>query len=188
MNKINLIGQKFGSLLVIAEAGNIGKQSAWLCRCDCGNEKMIKSISLTTGRSITCGCKINKFPNNDPKMATAKIIYNDKYSDGDLTFDQFLEFCSQNCFYCNIPPSNMTNRLDSKCRNNRRKRENQFSGEKGTFIYNGLDRVDSSKPHNLDNVVPCCKHCNRAKLEMSVEEFRKWIIKVYEFWIKEKAQ
>lgn len=30
-----------------------------------------------------------------------------------------------------------------------------------------------------DNVVPCCKTCNYAKREMSGEEFRNWIGRVF---------
>lgn len=34
-----------------------------------------------------------------------------------------------------------------------------------------LDRLDSSKGYNLFNVVGCCKICNRAKSDMTVEAF-----------------
>lgn len=39
-----------------------------------------------------------------------------------------------------------------------------------------LDRVDSSKGYNIQNVVPCCKICNRAKSNMHVMDFRDWIL------------
>lgn len=38
--------------------------------------------------------------------------------------------------------------------------------------------MDSSKGHTLDNVVPCCKHCNYAKRERSVEQFTEWVMKI----------
>jgi hypothetical protein len=50
----------------------------------------------------------------------------------------------------------------------------------GWFIYNGLDRIDSSLRHNKDNVVPCCSVCNTAKLDLTVEEFYNWIDRVVE--------
>lgn len=55
--KIEMIGQKFGRLLVIAEdkrdaQGNI----YYLCRCDCGNEKIIKGVSMRKGLTQSCGC------------------------------------------------------------------------------------------------------------------------------------
>jgi len=30
----------------------------------------------------------------------------------------------------------------------------------GVNVVCGLDRIDNDKPHNIDNVVPCCKECN----------------------------
>lgn len=52
---INIVGQKFGRLLVIslAESAPIKK---WLCRCDCGNEKQIPSGPLKNGATKSCGC------------------------------------------------------------------------------------------------------------------------------------
>ncbi len=182
------VEQKFTALTVIAKAENAGNFPAWLCKCLCGNEKIIKYHMLLSGKSTTCGCKITKFPNNDPKMASARIIFNNKYKDGDLTFEQFLELSQKNCFYCGIVPSTATNRLDTLRVNNRRGRDNQFSGEKGTFIYNGLDRVDSNIGHMVNNVVPCCKDCNRAKLALSIDEFKDLIVRIYNNWAKEKAQ
>lgn len=46
--------------------------------------------------------------------------------------------------------------------------------ELGDFFYNGLDRIDPKKPHNIDNVVPCCYDCNVAKLDRSQEDFKEW--------------
>ena len=38
MPKLNLLNEKYGMLTVIAEAPNINGRTAWLCKCDCGNE------------------------------------------------------------------------------------------------------------------------------------------------------
>ena len=35
----------------------------------------------------------------------------------------------------------------------------------------GCDRIDNSKPHTPDNVVPCCAECNRKRGRKSYEEF-----------------
>ena len=51
----NLSNKKFGSLTAIRYNG----KSRWLCRCDCGNEKIIKAYSLEHGEIKTCGCKNN---------------------------------------------------------------------------------------------------------------------------------
>jgi len=53
----NLIGLKYGKLLVVAFAGkNKHKQHCWLCKCDCGKEKVIVGGSLVGGYSKSCGC------------------------------------------------------------------------------------------------------------------------------------
>ena len=54
--KLNLIGQRFGKLVVIAPAKNKGRRTQWLCKCDCGNEKICLTDSLQTGRCKSCGC------------------------------------------------------------------------------------------------------------------------------------
>jgi hypothetical protein len=47
------------------------------------------------------------------------------------------------------------------------------------ITYNGIDRVDSTKGYFNENVVSCCKVCNRAKSNLSLDEFKEWISKVY---------
>lgn len=42
---------------------------------------------------------------------------------------------------------------------------------------NGLDRIDNSLGYIADNVVSCCWICNRAKRELSLEEFNEWSIR-----------
>ena len=49
---------------------------------------------------------------------------------------------------------------------------------------NGIDRIDSNKGYSFDNVVACCKYCNGAKNTMTQEEFKEWIKRVYEHYIK----
>ena len=52
----DLSGQKFGKLLVVKRVENIGKQVAYLCKCDCGNTKVVKADYLRTGDTKSCGC------------------------------------------------------------------------------------------------------------------------------------
>lgn len=61
-----------------------------------------------------------------------------------LTFDEYLLFEGLPCHYC--------------------------GGERET-TGTGLDRKDSSKGYEVENVVPCCRDCNTAKSDrFSVEE------------------
>lgn len=59
--RLHLIGQRFNRLLVIGEAPNYvsakGQRHAqWLCRCDCGEEVVIRGSDLRAGRTQSCGC------------------------------------------------------------------------------------------------------------------------------------
>ena len=57
MSKIlDLIGQRFGRLTVVERAENKGKQTRYLCRCDCGKENIFYTTNLTRGLSTSCGC------------------------------------------------------------------------------------------------------------------------------------
>lgn len=56
MRAKDLTGQKFGKLTVIKEIENRGKHRLWLCRCECGNEKIIYQTHITTGKTKSCGC------------------------------------------------------------------------------------------------------------------------------------
>lgn len=57
---INLIGQRFGRLTVIDEAGDSKHEKnchvKWLCQCDCGKVVSVKSNSLRNGATLSCGC------------------------------------------------------------------------------------------------------------------------------------
>lgn len=54
---VDLTGQRFGSLVVIAAEGQrIRGGLAWLCRCDCGIEKILAANALRTGHTQSCGC------------------------------------------------------------------------------------------------------------------------------------
>lgn len=57
---IDLTGQKYGKLTVIERCENIGGRTAWICKCECGNIVKVKSNSLRTGNTKTCG-KCNRY-------------------------------------------------------------------------------------------------------------------------------
>ncbi len=55
--KKDLTGQRFGRLTVLEFVPRKGRHSYWLCRCDCGNEKVICGESLLKGTTTSCSCK-----------------------------------------------------------------------------------------------------------------------------------
>lgn len=55
---IDLTGQRFGRLTVVEKAPAIRgcTNAVWLCKCDCGNEIVVRSPTLRRGESKSCGC------------------------------------------------------------------------------------------------------------------------------------
>ena len=60
----DITGQRFGNVTVIKRVKKPeylkSKGAYFLCKCDCGNEKIIMGKSLREGKTKTCGCHIDK--------------------------------------------------------------------------------------------------------------------------------
>lgn len=59
MRKLDIIGEKYGRLLVLEELDKRygkKKERVFLCRCDCGNTTEKPIQSLRSGRAKSCGC------------------------------------------------------------------------------------------------------------------------------------
>lgn len=53
----NLIGQRFGKLVVIEDSGErYNRNVIWLCKCDCGSLIKVRNNHLIDGHVISCGC------------------------------------------------------------------------------------------------------------------------------------
>lgn len=171
-NVVDITGQRYNNLVVISRADDFSndnnRNSRWLCRCDCGNEKIITKGCLLNGQK-TCGVCIwiskrqgvlpleNKLVNRTKKQAE------DRGYSWELSNDEARRISRMPCNYCGS--------MD--------KRKNSSTGE--LFSLNGLDRIDNSKGYINGNVVPCCKTCNHAKNNLSVDEFLAWTNKVYNY-------
>jgi hypothetical protein len=53
--RIDRVGQVFWRLTIIAAAPNEGSKRLWLCRCDCGTERIVNYRDLYKGDVRTCG-------------------------------------------------------------------------------------------------------------------------------------
>ena len=159
----DISGLRFGKLSVISRSGlDKKRRSLWLCKCDCGKEKIVPGYKL---RSTTksCGCLIierSKARSSDPEfykkypniarmyLQYKKGAYKRKLSFS-ITPEEFEKLTLSLCHYC------------------------------GSIIErNGIDRKDNSVGYDLSNCLPCCWQCNRSKLAMPYEEFIAWIDKL----------
>ena len=43
-------------MTVLAPAENLNGRTAWLCRCDCGEETIVRTCHLRNGHTVSCGC------------------------------------------------------------------------------------------------------------------------------------
>lgn len=173
----DIAGQRFGFLVAISPSHlNKHKHLLWVFLCDCGKYKEIPAQSVINGRTKSCGCKQKELQNlkkiKSDKDSSCKSLMWD-YKKGaknrgysfELSFERFKHLTSRNCFYCGRSPENVS------------LRKGKISVI--PYSYNGIDRVDNSRGYEIDNVVPCCFICNRAKSTLSQEEFISWINKAY---------
>lgn len=167
VNFKDLTGERFRKLKVIKRSFPNAKdgEAMWLCKCDCGTEKVIMGKSLRSGNTKSCGC-LNKFKSGlssmRRKIAQYRIKARQRGLKYNLTEGQFAKLTKQDCYYCGAEPNNISN----------------DPGHNGSYTYNGLDRVDNTKGYTIDNVVPCCKICNMSKNNMTLQEFKDWAERV----------
>ena len=144
---IDLIEQKFGRLTVTERSYPNGKWGLrWLCKCECGAEKIVTGDNLRSGYTKSCGCLSRLDPG--PGIASMrgvlgiyKRIAKNRSLKFELTEKQFFELAQKDCYYCGAKPSNI----------------NKTKSNNGEYVYNGLDRIDNTKGYTIDNVVSCCR-------------------------------
>ncbi len=180
----DLSGKRFGKLVVSSEYGRFasgkGFVTKWKCICDCGREKWIQSSALL-GSTKSCGCfakqRASEANSIESGLAAKHSIYSQykirakkKKLLFRLTFEEFIELCSNPCSYCGAKASN-------KC---------IAEGCNGSFVYNGIDRIDNTQGYIRNNCVTACKVCNRAKDILSKKEFVDWILQAYNHLMEDK--
>ena len=158
---IDETGNRYGRLIVLEEAGRdrLG-HALWLCQCECGNTTVVRGSSLRTKETQSCGClqrervsESRAFPKGIARfnslVSGMKMNAKRKGLKWDLSDGKVKELISQSCYYCGALPSSHKPYPTKK-----------FNGD---FPSNGLDRINNEKGYIEDNVVSCCKLCNRAK-------------------------
>jgi len=161
----DLSGQRFGKLVADTRSNSQGRVR-WHCHCDCGNTIDVQAIHLKRGAIRSCKCLLKLRKYLEQGMAAKKSLYSvyqsrsKKYGrEFSLSFEYFIELTSKNCTYCEKPPL-------------------QVHGSKmkhGSYIYNGIDRLDNEVGYDLENCVSCCRICNHMKRDMGQTEFLKHI-------------
>ncbi len=55
-NKINMVGQRFGQLVIIKQTSEERRPIRWHCKCDCGELCTTSGILMRQGITKSCGC------------------------------------------------------------------------------------------------------------------------------------
>lgn len=197
----DITGNKYNKLTAIEcigreefnyQSGKTTRQ-LWRCRCDCGEYVNVNRNALLSGNKKSCGCLFKKMYNDNRALYTGVGIawnalekgeaawnsyissYKEKAKNRNivwnLTREEFKALALSNCKYCGIEPYKLypTNITHRRTRLN------------GQIIVNGIDRADNSIGYFYENCVGCCKRCNQAKMDMSLEEWKGWIDRIVKF-------
>lgn len=70
----DLSGRRFGRLTVIRRTETKSNRTRWICRCDCGQEKIVTSRDLKSGRVKSCGCLYRDRRGNNRKDLTGRVF------------------------------------------------------------------------------------------------------------------
>ena len=168
-------GEKFGKLTVISYTDRPNKKGEYKCKCECGNITYARTSALKKGFHTSCKCSQKegrphkRLPDN---LAIKKALFKNYKSSAlkrdysfELTLDEFVKLIEGDCIYCNSSPKTSSNIGHIT---------NYYH-----YKYNGIDRVDNNNGYTCSNTVSCCPHCNMAKRQLPIEDFKSWIKKVY---------
>lgn len=174
---VDITGQQFNRLtavrfLRLRRFPSGQTRSVWLFRCTCGKEVEKTAFDVKRLDTKSCGC--GRFGHIHNRLAEGESSFRTLYHaykarakiigvEFGISEDVFRELTSSRCHYCDAPPYQV-----------RRGHRQSF----GTYLYNGLDRLDVSDGYIEKNVVPCCGECNKAKGVRTKEEFIGWALRV----------
>lgn len=171
--RVNLIGRKFGRLVVIKEceknqsANTTASGIKWLCKCDCGNEIVLTSRLLLHKHKSSCGKHTKKGYQEISGTFFQKIKRNaiDRNLDFLLTLPELWELFLKQNRKCAL--SGVELNIGNASYNSR-------------DITASLDRIDCSKGYIKGNVQWLHKDINRCKWIFTEKEFLEWVKKIYD--------
>ena|ERR1039457_6417668 len=165
---IDLTGNTYGLWLVLQRVKDSkDKSRRWLCKCNgCQKEVIVLGQNLAREKSKGCRDCCARLPIG---VASCNGLYNSyrrwaekKNRNFELSKEEFKNLTSQNCYYCNEPPSKIW------------KRGETF----GHYKYNGIDRVNNELGYTFEKSKPCCWLCNRGKWTANEKDFLNWVLKI----------
>lgn len=139
------------------EYGNIEKKRCFKCHEFLPLTSFYRSKYQKDGYSGECKRCQNE--SKDGRYNVYKKNAKKRNINFNLTKEEFYDITSKPCYYCNDYSNKDINNVS----------------------YSGVDRIDSSKGYEIDNIVPCCDICNKMKLDYSKEFFINHINKIADY-------
>lgn len=180
-------GDKIGNFVFLKNEF-VKKNKIWVVLCVCGKQKIFwKKYSLLKTKSCGCGTDSAGLSSKQARSIKTRM---QGYKNGakkrnfewKLTYDDFVKISTQNCFYCNAEPT----RWDCMSNSPSLQKDSPNVVHKDyEIVFNGIDRYNSKFGYTIENCVPCCKNCNRAKSDLEFEDFKKHVEKIYK-WLYHK--
>ena len=174
------VGQKFHRWKILQSSPTIqyfGKNNrpvrCFLCKCECGVEKLVRGDYLIRGTSKSCGClRSDKAKLTGKKQKTLKSYHNKVFGDSkrsakhrgkdwDLTKEEHLDIITKPCYYCGDSPIIRESNVGVP------------------FPHWGIDRQDNNTGYTYSNSVSCCQICNTMKMDLTLNKFSDHIKKLY---------
>lgn len=184
---IDINNNQFNSLTVV-RSELIGKNKTWICLCKCGNEKRFWKFSAIK-RQKSCGCLTDEagLTGKQRRSFTSRL---QSYKAGakirnlewGISFEQFVKVASGDCFFCGSPPKvwDCVSNAPSVMKDTPNANPVDYQ-----IKFNGVDRLDSKIGYVIDNIVSCCTNCNRAKSDLTYDEFVNHVERMYS-WLSQK--
>lgn len=178
------INRKIGNLTIISKSPKKGRRNV---ECSCGNMLLLGSKELNLkiadlenkGFAACNNCTKIKFRDNRSNADKLRYVYNayrksakDRKYDFNLSREEFTTLISTDCYYCgNIPSNSRKDRLTEEM-----------------LVYGGVDRIDNTIGYEIDNVVPCCKSCNRMKQDLTLVSFLQQCESIYKRTVQRSSR
>jgi hypothetical protein len=167
-------GERFGKLEVVSLSSERRHgQIMWLCKCDCGNLKLVNSSNLAKpgGGTKSCGCSRHRPAHNRTNCgelggqywSTVKGGARERGIEIRITIQQAWEAYAKQGGRCAL--SGVELLMSPKWS----ERSSQTAS---------LDRIDSSRPYELDNIQWVHKDINKMKNTLNQAVFLEWCRKV----------
>jgi hypothetical protein len=171
----SIIGNRYGKLTVVEliEVKKINNKNMFFynCICDCGNTVVVPKYALKYKHTQSCGCLRKEQENVKNGNTCLGVLFSQYKSRAkkfnrifELSLQEFKVLTSSNCFYCGSPPEQYQAAVQQE--------------HHTPYKYNGVDRLDNDKGYTKENSVPCCRYCNSAKSNRTLQEFTAWIAKL----------